>query len=81
MTRNQLFIALAGGAVVLAVISGSLTSEKDKTFSVTGASILVENRDDDVIVHTKDGSVNCTKNGGTVVIERADGTKTEITCD
>jgi len=81
MTRNQLFIALAGGAVVLALVSASLTSEESRMFSGGGASIEIENRGDEVIVHTKDGSINCTKNGGTVVIERADGSKTEITCD
>jgi|GEM_PF-1683512 len=94
MTRNQLFMALAGGATVLAVISAGLTSSDHADdhdgflviaggdrVSVSGDDIEIESRGDSIVVHTKDGTINCTKNGGTVVIEREDGTKTEISCD
>ncbi|SDD70348.1 MULTISPECIES: hypothetical protein [Kordiimonas] len=92
MTRNQLFIALAGGAAVLAFVSAKLTSGDSDRYdivvtsdgdrvSVSGDEIEIEGRGGDVVVHTKDGTVSCKKNGGTIVVERSDGTSTEIICD
>lgn len=94
MNRNQLFIALAGGAAVLAIVSASINSDDHDRgrggftviadgdrVSVSGDEIEIESRGDDIVVHTKDGTVSCKKNGGTVVVNRDDGSSTEITCD
>lgn len=92
MTRNQIFGAALGGAGVLVLLSTVFSSDdqgKDyridfregKRVVITDDSIEIENVGDDTLVHTKDGTINCTKNGGSVTITKSDGTTTVITCN
>lgn len=92
MTRHQLFGAILLGAGALILISTAFSGDHDddglqivingdKKRHLSGDSVEIESSSRGMIVHTKDGSIDCKKNGGTVVINRSDGSTTEITCD
>ncbi len=97
MTRNMIFGGILFGAIALIGVSSlfsvSDNSERDDDDSeiirivvngetiVSDGSIVIERRGDYVFVISEDGRVNCTQNGGSVVVDREDGNTLEIICD
>lgn len=97
MTRNMIFGGALVGAIALIGISSLFSDDDGRDWDddddhrvrvvvngetiVTSGSILIEGRGDDIIVVTDDGRINCTDNGGTVIVDREDGNKVEIICD
>ncbi|NVJ99354.1 MAG: hypothetical protein HWE25_14465 [Alphaproteobacteria bacterium] len=92
MTRHQLFAAVMVGAGALILISSAFSSgeyddnfvvvvDHDRGHRLSGDEVSIESNGSGLVVRTKDGTIDCKKNGGTVVINREDGSSTEITCD
>lgn len=93
MTRNQIFgVAICGAIVMIAASSLFSTDTGDYGevivrmdgesggFSIKG-SVQIEQTSDGMLVHNGRETINCTKNGGRVVITRKDGSTTEIICE
>lgn len=96
MTKNMMFGAIVAGAVVLIGLSSLFSESDSRDYNddnnrirlvvngetiVTDGSIIIEKRGDDVYVSSGNGRVNCTKNGGSVVVDRDGSNKLEIICD
>lgn len=97
MTRNMIFGGILAGAIALIGVSSLFSENDNRNrydddgdtvrivvngeMIVPDGSVVIERRGDYVFVNSKNGRVNCTKNGGSVIVDRKGGNKLEVICD
>lgn len=77
MSRNTIFLAVVGGAILIAVLIGSGSGTSDRGFNISVSS----DRGSKQEIHFNGETYKCDDETNSVVLTHDDGSTTTVYCD